>query len=114
LAKNLILWDSIPSSREGVYNQIPALIKFLFEEPVRKIHQKYYLIYNIEVIDFMSVSMIFTGIISGCLLALGVKFAGTQDEDLKKMMLEELDAMMKLRVTQCEFSNDPENKNSVE
>jgi len=35
------------------------------------------LIYNIEVIDFMSVSMIYTGIISGCLLALGVKFAGT-------------------------------------
>lgn len=62
----------------------------------------------------MSVAMIYTGVVVGCLLAIGVKYAGTHDQQLKQLMLQELEILMKVKISKCEFANDPENKNSVE
>ena len=38
----------------------------------------------------MSVSMIYTGVITGSLLALGLKFAGTHHKDIKNLIINEL------------------------
>lgn len=114
LARNLIMWDSIPISQAEIYQQIPELIRFLFEQPLKRINQKYYLVYNTEVIDFMSVAQIYTSVITGCLLALGIKFAGTHDLSIKKLILDELDNLLKLKISPNELANDPENKNNLE
>lgn len=46
----------------------------------------------------MSVSMIYTGVITGSLLALGLKFAGTHHHDVKNMIIEELHKMFRLKI----------------
>ncbi|CAD8214154.1 unnamed protein product [Paramecium pentaurelia] len=114
LTRNIIMWDSIPTTQEDLHSQIPELISFLFEQPLKKIHQKFYLVYNVEVIDFMSVSMIYTGMISGALLAMGIKYAGTHDQQIKQLMIKQIEFLVKLRISQNEFANDPDNKCAID
>lgn len=78
-SSHMIMWDTIPTTKESLYATIPELIRYLFEQPLKRIHQKYYIVYNVEVIDFMTVSMIYSGMIAGALLAIGVKYAGSHD-----------------------------------
>lgn len=66
---------------------------------MKKINQKYYLVYNTEVIDFMTVSQVYTSTLAGSLLALGVKYAGTHDENIKNLILKELDDLSRLKIT---------------
>jgi hypothetical protein len=38
------------------------------------------MIYNIEEIDFHTVNLIYSNIIGGCVMTMGLKYAGTCDE----------------------------------
>lgn len=62
----------------------------------------------------MTVSQVYTSTLAGSLLALGVKYAGTHDENIKNLILKELDDLSRLKITQNELANDPETKNSVD
>ena len=79
VAKNLILWDNISNTQDYIYKQIPELIRFIYEQPMKDIHDRYYLVYNVEEIDFSTVTSVYLNIIGGAIMAMGIKYAGTGD-----------------------------------
>lgn len=48
IAKNLIMWDNIKNTQEYVMSQVPELIKFIVENSLRQVHERYYLTYNVS------------------------------------------------------------------
>ena len=62
----------------------------------------------------MTVSQVYSSTIAGCLLALGIKFAGTHDKPIKVLLLQELDDLSRVKITLNELANDPESKNCVD
>ena len=114
VTKNLIMWDEISNTKEFIYNQIPDLIRFIFEKPLKEVHKKFELIYNIEEIDFHTVCLIYTNIIAGCIMAMGLKYAGTGDKQACKTIVEEINFFRRMKVAKCDLANDKYNKNSID
>jgi anaphase-promoting complex subunit 1 len=73
------MWNSIKNTTEFVHSQIPQLIKFIYDKNIKEVYEKYYLIYNVDEIDFSVVTSVYVNIIGGVLLAIGLRFAGTGD-----------------------------------
>ena len=42
------MWDSIKNTKEYVLDQIPELIRFIFENSPRQVSEQYYIIYNVS------------------------------------------------------------------
>jgi anaphase-promoting complex subunit 1 len=80
LTKNMIMWDSIGNTTDFIRAQIPELILFIYEHDLKEISEKYQMIYNIEEIDFHTVNLIYVNIIGGCVMSMGMKYAGTCDD----------------------------------
>lgn len=55
------------------------MIKFIYDKNIKEVYEKYYLIYNVDEIDFSVVTSVYVNIIGGVLLAIGLRFAGTGD-----------------------------------
>ena len=47
---------------------------------MKEIHDRYYLVYNVEEIDFGTVTAVYLNIIGGTIMAMGIKYAGTGDQ----------------------------------
>ena len=77
--RNLIMWNNISNTQEFIYGQIPELIRFIFEKELKEVYERYYLVYNVDEIDFSTVTSIYMNIIGGCIMAMGLKYAGTGD-----------------------------------
>ena len=73
LVKNIIMWDQIGNSENYIYDHIPELIRYIYEKPLKDIHERYYLVYNISEIDFATVTSVYLQIIGGCIMAMGLK-----------------------------------------
>ena len=114
LAKNLIIWDKISNTTEFIYSQIPDLIKFIFERNIKEVYDKYFLVYNVDEIDFSTVSLIYTNIIAGCIMSIGLKFAGTGDRTAFDTVVREIEKLRRMKITKCELANDVNNKNSID
>jgi len=106
VAKNLIQWKRISSSDEFVQSNIPSLINTLYDLPIEKIAEKYEFISVIEEIDFMAITLMYWNIVGGCLLALGLRYAGTGDEPATNLIKSYLARLCTLKVTQNQYVAD--------
>ncbi|XP_068629420.1 anaphase-promoting complex subunit 1 [Battus philenor] len=76
VARGLILWDSIEATEEWIEAQVPATIKpYCFFKPTD------------ENIDYEAMNQAYCNIISGACFALGLRFAGSGDEDARDAVL---------------------------
>lgn len=41
MTKNIIMWDSISNTKEFIYNQIPDIIRFIYEKSFKEVYQRY-------------------------------------------------------------------------
>jgi len=114
VARNLIMWDSIQNTSEFIYDQIPDLIRFIYEKRLKDIHERYSLKYNVEEIDYNTVTLIYVNIISGCIMSMGLKYAGTGDYQTIETIYEQITKFRKIKQTKCDLANDPANKSSLD
>lgn len=77
-------------------------------------YERYYLVYNVDEIDFSTVTSIYMNIIGGCIMAMGLKFAGTGDQIAISTIMKEIDKMRKMTTPKCDLANDPSNKNALD
>ena len=71
------MWNSIDNTQEYLFGQIPKLIKFIYESSLQKVHDNYYLIYNVNEIDYHTISVVYASSLTGAVVAMGLKYAGT-------------------------------------
>lgn len=62
-----------------MYNQIPELIKFIYDNSLQKVHESYYLVYNVSEIDYHTVSTVYVSSLTGAIVGMAMKYAGTSD-----------------------------------
>jgi len=75
---------------------------------------RYYLVYNVEEIDFSTVTSVYCNIIGGCVLAMGLKYAGTGDTKASEVIKNEISKMRKLKTSKCDLVNDPLAKSLID
>ena len=114
VAKNLIMWDSIHNTTAYIYEQIPELIRFIYERSLKEIHERYCFIYNIEEIDYNTVTLIYVNIIAGCIISMGLKYAGTGDQQAIDTIYDEIAKFRKIKQAKCDLANDPANKSALD
>ena len=114
LARNLILWKYISNTKEFIYNQIPELIRFIYEKPLKDVYEKYYFVYNVEEVDFNTVTLSYVNIIGGCILAMGLKYAGTGDKTAAQTIMNEIQKFRNMPLSKNDFIHDPNNKNAID
>ncbi|CAK1583078.1 unnamed protein product [Parnassius mnemosyne] len=77
VARGLILWDSIEASEEWIEDQVPATIKpYCFVKPTE------------ENIDYEAMNQAYCNIVAGACFALGLRFAGSGDEEARDAVLQ--------------------------
>lgn len=67
-----------------------------------------------EEIDFNTVTLIYVNIIGGCILAMGLKYAGTGDQTAVQTILTELDNLRRIKIAKSDLANDPANKSALD
>ncbi|XP_061717841.1 anaphase-promoting complex subunit 1 [Cydia pomonella] len=76
IARGLIMWDSIEASEEWIENQVPSTIRpYCFVKPTD------------ENIDYEAMNQAYCNIVAGACFALGLRFAGSGDEDARDAAL---------------------------
>ncbi|XP_075976673.1 anaphase promoting complex subunit 1 [Anticarsia gemmatalis] len=76
IARGLVLWDSIEPTEEWVENQVPETIKpYCFVKPVE------------DSIDYEAMNQAYCNIIAGACFAMGLRFAGSGDEEARDTAL---------------------------
>ncbi len=83
LCRNLIMWKDLEPSHESLYNKIPGNLRFIFENSLENVHNKYAFNYNTEEADYDTVTQVYTSITAGGVMALGIKYAGTGEQKVK-------------------------------
>ncbi len=77
VAKNLIMWKDIGQNEDFVIGQVPEIIKFIYDSPLNKVYERYYLVYNVSEIDYQTVTSIYVNVTTGAVLAMALKYAGS-------------------------------------
>lgn len=108
------MWDQISNTKEYMLSQIPELIRFIFENSLKAVHEQYYLIYNVAEIDYQTVTSIYASVLTGCAISMGLKYAGTADTQAVNSIRWLIDQLKSIRIIKCEFANDPLNKNCID
>ncbi|XP_059045476.1 anaphase-promoting complex subunit 1 [Achroia grisella] len=76
IARGLVLWDSIEASEEWIEDQVPSTIKpYCFVKPTD------------DTIDYEAMNQAYCNIIAGACFAMGLRFAGSGDEDARDAVL---------------------------
>ncbi|XP_026330751.1 anaphase-promoting complex subunit 1 isoform X3 [Hyposmocoma kahamanoa] len=76
IARGLVLWDSIEASEEWVENQVPPSIKpYCLVKPTE------------ENVDYEAMNQAYCNIIAGACFSLGLRFAGSGDDDARDAIL---------------------------
>ncbi|KAL4715619.1 hypothetical protein ACJJTC_006198 [Scirpophaga incertulas] len=76
IARGLVLWDSIEASEEWIEEQVPSTIKpYCFVKPTE------------DHIDYEAMNQAYCNIIAGASFAMGLRFAGSGDEDARDAVL---------------------------
>jgi hypothetical protein len=100
LCKNLIMWDTISTSKEWLTSQIPKIIRTIyFEKCIDKVEKKYQTRIAIEEIDFANIAMLYTYFLTGALFSIGFKYAGSGNRDVFKFLVHHIEKIIKMNVT---------------
>jgi anaphase-promoting complex subunit 1 len=105
LCKNLILWDSIKPTVAWIESQIPDIIRFIFNEPkIENIEKQYQTRVSIDEIDFSSIAVLHTYLLSGALFSLGFKYAGSGNNDVFKFLNKYIEKIISLNSERIQTS----------
>lgn len=88
LCKNLIMWDGIECSQQWLNSQVPPLIREIFLSDFAAVQKKYSQRVKQEEIDFATVALCYINIIAGSTFSIGFRYAGTGNEDAKRIIIE--------------------------
>ena len=72
------------------------------------------MIYNIEEIDFHTVNLIYVNIIGGCVFSMGLKYAGTCDEQTSLTILKQITFLKSIQIENNNLISDPATKNCLD
>lgn len=72
------------------------------------------MVYNVYEIDFSTVTSVYLNIIGGCIMAIGLKYAGTGDKKAVEAIMNEIGKMRKLKTSKCDLVNDPSAKSLID
>lgn len=75
------MWDHIEATEGWVDSQVPEIIKFIFENDIATVENRYQKQLRNESLDYTCVSLCYVNIYTGAMLSLGYKFAGTGNRD---------------------------------
>ena len=81
LCRNLILWNSIDATQGWVDSQLPDIIKNIFENDISATDKKYRQQIGGECFDFATIALCHANILTGAILSLGYKYAGTGNRE---------------------------------
>ncbi|KAG6462477.1 hypothetical protein O3G_MSEX013283 [Manduca sexta] len=85
IARGLVLWDSIEASEEWIDDQVPETIKpYIFTKPTE------------DNVDYEAMNQAYCNIVAGACFALGLRFAGSGDEDARDAVLQRAGAFATL------------------
>lgn len=76
-------------------------------------HEKFNFNYNTEEADYDTVTQVYTNIVGGAVMAMGLKYAGTGDQMVKETIINELTKLKAMKVVSVEFINDLAYKNCL-
>jgi len=119
LARNLIMWSKIEGSTEWLYKQIPTLVREIFESPIKEVQAKYggTLIAE-EEIDYSAIALCYINILSGSILSMGLKYAGTNNKTVLNIICKEIEKLRNMPTTTLKDQNyisyNDKNKNKID
>jgi len=106
LAKNLIMWSGIEGTKEWLYSQIPTLIREIFESPIKVVQSKYGgTMIAEEEIDYSAIALCYISILSGSILAMGFKYAGTNNKAVMSIICSEIEKLRAIPTTSLKDQN---------
>ena len=73
-----------------MFSQVPELIRFVYENPLGRVYERYYLVYNVSEIDYQTITSIYLSVITGALLAMALRYAGTGNLNVVKIIKEHI------------------------
>lgn len=65
-------------------------------------------------IDYHTITVIFASIMTGAVVAMGMKYAGTGDKKAVATIQWHIERLRGMKILKCELANDPNNKNSID
>jgi len=65
-------------------------------------------------IDYQTITTIYLSVVTGSIVAMAFKYAGTGNVSLVKTIKNHIEHLKTVKITKCEFANDPLNKNSID
>ena len=84
------MWNSIEPSQDFVFSQVPELIRFIYENPIGRVYERYYLVYNVSEIDYQTITSIYLSVITGALLAMALRYAGTGNNGVVRIIKDHI------------------------
>ena len=114
LSKNLINWEKIEISDTFIKNQIPEIIKNLYENDIKVLNDKYFLNNNYKNMDFLNLSLIYHNIICGAFTSLAIKYSGTGNEALKSKIISYINSLEDLAIMENIFEYNFTAKNKID
>ena len=72
------------------------------------------MVYNVSEIDYQTVTSIYTSVLTGSILSMAFKYAGSGDHTVVKTIKKHIEHLKSMKIIKCEFSNDPMNKNCID
>ena len=85
--KNLIMWDKIGCSQKWVDDQLPTLIKRIYESDINKVDKDFSMRIFTSEIDYATIALCFVNILTGAILSIGFKFAGTGNQGARNCII---------------------------
>lgn len=114
LTKNMIMWSSIKATEEYIESQIPTLIRTLTKSSSSVIAKKFENTHNLNEIDYSGIALIYYNCIAGAIMALALKFSGTGNENVKRLILSYLKQIQKVETINNSFVCDPSHKGKID
>jgi len=84
-----------------VFGQIPELIRFIYENPLNKVYERYYLVYNVSEIDYQTITTIYLSVITGAIIALSLRYSGTGNPYVVRIIREHIEHLRGVKITKC-------------
>jgi hypothetical protein len=103
IAKGLIMWDSVHATDEWVQRQIPSVVQQEIDRLGQPLPDGL-----VGIVDKQSIRQAHAYIIAGSCMVLGLRFAGTGDEEAKKVVMSNLGYLKSLREVTADVKSAPD------
>ena len=114
LCRNLVLWKEIQPTKAFLLTQIPSIVRFLLENDHQSISDKFYLNSNFANLDYHNLSLIYYNILAGSCMAMAFKYAGSGDAQVRDLIMDTINTVLKVEILENEFLTGRTSKNKLD